>query len=245
MVELKWLFTVSPAETDEKGFLRAVGIQKALMQASNLHSDQLGCGWEAMRQKGVFWVISRIRFQFFRRPLAGERLEILTWPNPAGIAGVDRNYRVSDAKGYLVAEAMAKWSIVDVQEGKPVRAMDYPLVNPHLNYSLEQVWAVGFERFRDYSEAGDPFVDRRILAEDIDENGHVNNTRYIVFAEEAAKTVLGKSFPYLSFQISFLAPLFVGETVSMRVHREDGMVDVEGSVLRNGRRLRSFRCKMA
>jgi len=227
-------------DVDEAGYLTSSQLQVLLQRISDRHSDILGCGWETMHANQAYWVISRIKVEILRRPMVHDELTILTWPNPAGVTGVDRQYRITDSHGQVVICAMAKWTIVEGNSQRPIRATEFPLLDTSLPYVTEKIWPAGFDRFVVPLSDADAFVTRLIQNVDIDANGHVNNTRYIAFAEEAAVTVFGNEVPRSRFQIHYLAPLYAGETITLRLHQEGSAVLILGTVLRNAESIRTF-----
>lgn len=244
MIERRAMRAVSPQETGPDSQMTLLGMQKRMMDISLDHSEQLGCGWNAMRAMGAFWAITRIKIRMDRRPVLGEAVIVRTWPNPATSTGVDRNYRVTNWEGRLLAEGMAKWTIVDLRDGKPLRANEFPLVNQALDYSNESVWQTGFDRFPPLETEDDPFIERLILASDLDANHHVNNLRYLVFVQEAIEGLIHTPLDAQECQIHYHAPLFAGEVVRIGLHLDLDTWDIEGTVLRDHRRIRSFRCRI-
>jgi acyl-CoA thioesterase FadM len=239
-VSIRTSLILQSADVDGGGLLTSSRLQTILQMVSDRHSDLLGCGWVAMHQEGYYWVISRIRVRIDRRPRLGEKLTIETWVNPAGAAGVDRNYRIFDEKHQILVEAMAKWSIVALDSHRLIRSVGFALLDQTLPYRTEKVFPDGFGRLVFASSESDPIVPRKIIACDIDANGHVNNTRFIAFVEDAARFVYGSNLSSNQFLIHYLAPLYADETVFVSLHKEAQGVAAEGTVVQSGVHVRAF-----
>lgn len=217
-------------------------LQKILMKLSAAHADRLGAGWTALRELGVFWVVSRFRMRFLHPLRGGEKVTLQTWPNRADVSGVDRNFRVFSADGILAAEAMCRWVIVRIADGKPVKAVDFPLLDPALDYLSDRVWSSGCGDFPVVRAESDRILERPVVSDDIDENLHVNNVRYVVFAQDALASFFPGTPACREFGIRYLAQAFSGENLEIRVHSEEKSLGCEGSVLRDGVRVKVFRC---
>ena len=223
--------------------ISAAFLQKILMDASIAHADELGAGWADLQKRGVFWVVSRFRIRFLRPLECGSKVRVRTWPNLADVSGVDRNFQVWEADGTLSAEAMCRWVIVRIADGKPVKASDFPLLDPSADYLPDRVWWSGWGDFPVPFEETDRRCERLVLSEDIDENHHVNNVRYVAFAEEAASVLFPGRPASREFGIRYLAPVYEGELLELRFHSREDSLGCEGSLVRDGRTVKAFRCR--
>lgn len=219
-------------------------LQKILMDASIAHANELGAGWGDLQKLGVFWVVSRFRMRFHRPLKSGTKVRVRTWPNLADVSGVDRNFQVREEDGTLSAEAMCRWVIVRIADGKPVRASDFSLLDPAADYLKDRVFGPGWGDFPVSCGEESGLLERIVLPEDIDENHHVNNVRYVTFAEEAAAILFPGRPAWQEFGIRYLAPVFEGERLELRFHSADGVLDCEGTLVRSGVPVKAFRCWM-
>lgn len=233
-----------PSDSDPKDGVTAAHLQKMLMDLSIAHANELGAGWSDLQKLGVFWVVSRFRLRFLRPLRRGTKVFLRTWPNRADVSGVDRNFQVRDEYGVLSAEAMCRWVIVRTADGKPVKASDFPLLDSSGDYLSDRVWGAGCGDFPVPSGEDDRRLNRIVLPEDIDENHHVNNVRYVAFAEEAAAVLYPGRPPRREFGIRYLAPVFAGERLELRFHSADGILGCEGTLVRDRITVKAFRCRI-
>jgi acyl-ACP thioesterase len=77
-----------------------------LQEAAGNHAHELGAGVDALRERGMAWVLLRIRVNITRLPGAGERVQVHTWHS-----GLDRLFSLRD------------FSLVDAAEDPSVTAV--------------------------------------------------------------------------------------------------------------------------
>ncbi len=156
---------------------------RLIQRISGNHCRRIGYGEEIMEAKGLMWVIIRHGVRLERPLLPGESLRIGTWPGPTRHGMCPRWYRIESGEGELLGTGCAIWSVVDRESRKMVvpaeRGVEIePLVN-------------GLESrrpgapLRAEATGGALYT---VPPEVLDENGHMNNTRYYDLAEELLGT---------------------------------------------------------
>jgi medium-chain acyl-[acyl-carrier-protein] hydrolase len=161
-----------------------------LTEAAGNHATRLGCGYEAMVGKDLFWVLSRMKIKFFRFPHAEDQITIRTWPKTIQQKlFYIRDFEILDANGFQLALATSAWLVISATTRRMVMPQSIDLNLPALSERigldepLEKLALMGsgVERLR--VQAGYSAVD--IL-------GHVNNSRYVDWISD--------SFPYSTYQ---------------------------------------------
>lgn len=156
---------------------------RQIQAVSAAHCRQLGYGEEVMERLGVMWVIIRHGVEVLRWPAPGETPLFRTWPGPTRHGMCPRWYRIESPQGELLITGCAVWSVVDRLSRKMV-------VPAERGVEIEPL-VTGLETRRPAAPARLPLTERaeyRVGAEVLDENGHMNNTRYYDLAEQLLGT---------------------------------------------------------
>jgi medium-chain acyl-[acyl-carrier-protein] hydrolase len=167
---------------------------------------------EALRARGLAWVLGRQRLEVGTAVRAGERLEIETWPSGASGVAALRDFLVRRG-GAEVARASTVWFVMDLARRRPVR--------------LDRVLD---ERFRErparsapppadrLEPAGEGGATRRFSIRylDIDANQHVTNTSYLAWALEAVPEEVWRGCRLAVLEAHYLAECRYGSAIRSR-----------------------------
>lgn len=175
-------FTVKPTDCDLYGRMRLDALFINMQEGGEHHAIELGAGYDAMLERGLFFVVTRVHASVSRPPRNGETVMHTTWPGVCNRFFLPRFHVFTLEDGTPLASCAALWVLLDTKERKVVSPLktdlgfpdnsDIPAptaVNPKLPALGEN--AVHFTRTPVYSE--------------FDLNGHVNNTKYIAWLSDA------------------------------------------------------------
>ena len=207
---------VGPAGLSTGDFFRA------LQKISGDHCRQIGYGEPVMEAKGVMWVIVRHGAWVKRYPAPGEALRLRTWPGPTRHGMCPRYYRVESLTGELLIESCAIWSVVDRETRKMVVPATRGVEIEPLTTGLEcrRPAAPGQLEETDSSS----FL---VPPEVLDENGHMNNTRYYDLAEERMGT---EGLPLRAAIAEYVAEARLGDRLQLHWGREGGRCCIRGEL---------------
>ena len=167
-------YEISTIHLDRFGRMKPSMILYFAQEVAGSHCDELGCNWEAMAAKGLFWAVIRHRIQISRLPQAGEIITIETWPMPTTKTCYPRSMEARDAAGNLLFQVHSLWVIMDIES----RGMVLPgKSGVEVNGILR-----GTELPTPPSIAPKPMehtITRRVGFSELDRNGHMNNVRYL------------------------------------------------------------------
>jgi len=175
-------FIVRATDCDTERRMRLSALFVAMQEGGERHAISLGLGYDAMMERGLFFVLARIRVKTFRAPRCGERVVHTTWPGTSNRFFCPRYHVFTLEDGTPLACAGALWVTLDTGARKIVspKAANLP--------------------FPDTSDIPDPIelpmrmpalgpITQEVLRtpaySDYDINGHVNNTRYIAWLCDA------------------------------------------------------------
>ena len=211
-------FTVRAYETDANGTLAVRSLCDFLQEAAGNHARSYGVSVDQLLDKGLTWILSRLRLKIERLPVNGERLTIRTWP-----AGVERlfalrDFIVSDAEDNVIAAAISAWLILDTRSKRPVRVQTQ-FVPPAA--ARPRALAAHFEKLP-VAETPDLEQEITIRWSDLDVNRHVNNSRYAEWAVEGAAVSPGLRGQLARLDIDFVAETQHPGSVLVRSRQLDG-----------------------
>src|SRR5512139_1980208 len=120
-------FTVRYSEVGPRGLLRTRTLLDYLQDAAARHAALLGIGMEALRDRNLTWVLSRLRLRVDRYPGPAETVSVRTWPSAREGVSAFREFEVFDESGGGVARARSLWVLLDMAKRRPARfGADFP-----------------------------------------------------------------------------------------------------------------------
>lgn len=187
-------------------------------EIAGLHSDQLGIGFNTIqKERGVVWVLIRIRMDIMKYPIWNDEITVETWPQIPRKFDFDRDFLIKDMHGNTIAKAVSTWVILDAEthnlRKSEVIAIDYP---PIIN---ERAIDCILGKLKPSSEPEIAYK-RVIGCSDIDMNGHLNNSKYIDFIMDCFTMDELKKYHAQSIQVNYMSEALPGDTVILRKCRE-------------------------
>lgn len=175
-------------DVDMNNKIKMSAVFAIVQDTANAQCVEFGCGWgDLMKKYNACYILSRMRFEMQRHPGAGEEIVIRTWPNKNMKAIFTRYFTVEDLKGNVYGSAVSQWALFDVSKRSVLRPSECNIAFPEI-ISKEEPFAMpkgamySPEVF-DVSKVGER---TRIPSyADFDYNRHVNNAKYVEWAEEA------------------------------------------------------------
>ena len=163
---------INSNEVDSHFDLKISSIFKYLQQVSTNHAEILGVGKKDTWDKGIYWVITRMKVVIHKMPKMLETLTVTTHPGETMLFMFPRFYEIYNEKGELVISASSSWALLDRKEHKIVTKHGFNIPKEKDDNDLplpEKITA------KDISLV----EKRKVRYSDIDLNGHLNNTKYI------------------------------------------------------------------
>lgn len=200
-----------------------------LLNAAARHAESFGFGREALRQRGLAWVFSRLLIQMDTPLHEFDTYTIRTWVADASRWFSHRDFAILDASGTTVGYASSVWALMDLYTRK---AVDLAATLPDYAGFVcpeEEAPACPLERTRRPNvSAAEPALVFRPLFCDIDYNGHFNSIRYIEHLLDALPMEVCRHHPVHRMEINYSAECHYGEVLSVYVAEAgDGEYDAE------------------
>lgn len=214
------------SEIDANGYMTLPSVLDLLQDCCTFQSEEIGAGLEYLRNTHRAWVLSSWQVVICRYPKMGEKIKAYTWPYRFKSFIGYRNFKVEDAQGAVIAYANSIWSFLDTDSGRPVKVpkeieeryiFDPPYEMAYADRKIRMA-----EGMRDEEAI-------RVGRFHIDTNHHVNNSKYIMMAEE----YLPEGFKVGELRAEYKKAAVLSDMIYPRVREMPNSVQVS---LDNGKR---------
>lgn len=167
------IFQIAQTDKDQHGQLKPAAMLYYAQEVAGFHATELGAGWDALQEKGLFWAVIRTRAEVYAQPKK-DQIIVKTWPMPTTRTAYPRCVMGYDEDGTLLFKVLSLWVLMDVQ----TRAMVLPgksgvgVSGVTMGNEPESPRALP-------SKALEHSQKRTVGTQQLDQNGHMNNTRYM------------------------------------------------------------------
>lgn len=170
------------------GRLGVVALGNLLQDLAGEHAAALDLGLDRLLERGVGWVLSRLRLRVEQAP-GPEPLHAETWPSAVLRQGFLRSYRLLTPGGEVLVEALGLWVLIDLETRHAIEPPEW--VGARVPEVLPP--AVTFERRTISAFRAPPDHVARITPRraELDLNGHVNNAHALGWILEPLPASLG------------------------------------------------------
>jgi acyl-ACP thioesterase len=210
-------FPVHTYEVDAFGALEVPALSRYLQEVAGLHAEELGTGIEALRAKGLTWVLARQRVELPLQIVLGDTLEIETWPSGAEKLAATREFVVRRGDGAEAARATTQWFMLDLATRRPVRLAE--ALDPRFRREPLPPVAPLAPGKLPLPAAWDAEKRFHVRYADIDVNLHVTNASYVGWAIEAAPVELWRAARLAAVEVHYLAEGRHGHAILSRLAR--------------------------
>lgn len=168
-------------QCDRYGNMRPGILMNELQGMGDTHAEMLGCGRTFIHETNIAWVVTHYLVDIVEMPHNGEMLTYSSWPAVQDNLRATRDFEIRDADGKLKVRATSQWVLIDLARRRPCRIGDW-IKNTWENDGV-RAYDRTFEKFPNF-EAEKTHV-FKCRFDDIDENQHINNAVYAVWATES------------------------------------------------------------
>ena len=219
------VFEVTPSQADANGEMK---ISYLARKAEKITEDHLGVFHMSrgeLRSENKIWVISWNSIEILRRPKIGETVILRIWACKPKVGMYPRKYMFYTKDGEPLAVTAALFTLMD--------SVTRTMAAPSEKMKLVPITVLPNEQplpklIMAFPEQDAHQTERTVSPEEIDKNGHLNNTYYLDWSEEIAHTVYGKEGSPHSVWIQYNKELLEGETAVLGHSFEEGTLYVHG-----------------
>ena len=186
---------------------------QSLQETAALHAEQLGVGFERLREMNGYWVLSNFRMEITQLPKWNDRITIRTWPSGYNRVIASREFVGKDRNNRESFKAGSEWMILDKQRNRPKNLFRLDLDLPRTGEKALSEKLSRLQRRNGYQD-----VDRvRVPYSSIDLNGHVNNTEYVRWGFDALRRAFMAEGDVRYMQVSYLSEVFEGDELDLLI----------------------------
>lgn len=210
-------FPVHSYEVDAFGTLVVPAVSGYLQEIAGRHAALLGVGLDALRARGLSWVLARQRVELPAPVSLGDTLELETWPSGLERLAATREFVGQRGDGVEALRATTVWLVIDLGTRRPVRPDE--LLDPR--FPRLRTPAVAPLSPGKLPELATWELERRfhVRFADIDANLHVTNASYVTWAVEAVPVERWRAFRLAALEVHYLAEALHGAAVLSRLAR--------------------------
>lgn len=225
MPEYKEEIFVRSYDVDFKKELKLFSLFNYMQEVAWVHAEELGFGHEFINNKGMFWVLSRIKVEIESVPKWADNINLTTWPRGADSIFALRDYLFTNNRNETVAKGTSSWLILDQRSLKPQKVSSvlenlYENDKSVLNESLQKIKPEGV-KIRS--------INKTALYSDIDVNNHVNNAIYVSWTSDVFDIEFIRKNRFKSIQLNFVSEAKTGDNIEISLFdRGNNSFYVEG-----------------
>jgi medium-chain acyl-[acyl-carrier-protein] hydrolase len=197
---------------------------RLFQDASIEHTEYLGYKKEKTLERGFLWVIARTSVSISRLPDYDETIRIVTWPGSMMRILYPRFYAIEDLSGNTLVTSASIWTLIDKNKRTPVRPSESNVI---INGSDTRDALPLPHDFKTQCELR--CTTRHSRYSDLDLNGHVNNIRYLEWADDLLSPQYHKDHPLRSMKINYLSEIKPDTDVTMNYGIENDTLFICGS----------------
>ena len=206
-------FRVRTVDCQADGHISIFSLMQYLQEVADGHAEELGFGYDRLKELGGYWVLSNIRIEIDRLPRRDDEVTIRTWPSGHTRAVATREFVGTDADGCEMFRAGSEWMVVNKQTSRLKNLLRLGLDLPGAGQKVLSGELRRLERRQDYRA-----VERlRVPHSSIDLNGHVNNTEYVRWGFDSLRRAFKLGSHILSVQATYLSEVFEADEVEIAV----------------------------
>lgn len=206
-------FTVSQLHIDCHGYAKPSVLLYFAQEVAGRHCNAL----VPEQPEHLFWALSRNKVQFTRIPALGETITLETWPLPATRVAYPRSTIAYDEMGNEVFRAISLWVLMDKNSRSMVlpqrSGVDVPGIVRGSELSVpHNILPVPLQNQRK----------RTVCFTDLDQNNHMNNTRYLDWVGDLLPSAFWNAHPLKELTVCYLSEALEGQDIALNWELLDG-----------------------
>lgn len=203
-------FTVRSNEINYRGEATMPAVVSYFQEAAWDNTKTLGISMYDLLERGLTWVLQRMRIEMFRYPKHDEKVTVETWASGREKVFLHRDFRLYSESQELLGQATSVWLVMDMAARKMVAVPDFIMAHeiapdhPPLPFAKGKLPVLETPAYEEKMP---------VRWHDIDLNHHVTNTRYVAWVLEALPTEIPEQMQLQELDIIYRAESLLGDTV--------------------------------
>jgi acyl-ACP thioesterase len=216
------------SDVDKYCRLRLSVLFRMFQDLSVTHASALDIGRDKIFDRGILWIVTKIKLEINRLPLYGEDISLSTWPGEAGKVLLPRYYQLQSSNGELLARASALWALINGDKRTPVIPKTEGIhLNGHISGD-ELSLPMGLCK-PDRANCLTDYSQRTVLYSETDMNGHMNNSRYLDWTDDFLGDEFNRTHRLKELQINFINEATLGMCITLEKNVSYNEIFVKGS----------------
>ena len=215
VMQLEKEFFVHTSMVGKNDYIRPAAIMDLFQDMASLHANEIGVGFDDIVKLNYYWIVSSIEFEQLRQFKSISYVKVKTWPKEKNRLEFIREFTISDLDGNLLVKGVSTWVLIDKDTRRLVRGDDvifkgeYSMETNYPNYRRRKIPLLNDNVIKEW--------DYKVLATDLDHNGHMNNARYAdiiyngLFDDRSLKNL----------HISFLHEALLNDNIHVSYYKND------------------------
>ena len=215
MDDLSLKHTITSYECSADHLMKPEFFMHLCQEMAEEHADlnNLGYGWAVENHK--IWVETRGNYEFFRRPAWKEEITLCTNTGQASPLQARRFVEMTDKEGNVLARADLLWVLIDITTRRPfpLKRANTPIQHLECPPITEELVCP------EWSESPAACVAHTASRRDIDFNGHINNSAYLVWALDTLPDALTPEGSPTRIHLAFRKECMLNAEVEIQHYR--------------------------
>ena len=225
------LMRTMPSMCDRDSVMSLPAILDMFQDLAGIHADEIGIGALEMEEKGLFWIVSKVRLTVNERPQVGDMLDAVTWIQPAERASCERDFSISK-DGEVLAYVRSMWAALRRDNARLAHMSDF---YPDSDYGIDPPDNEPFARISRKFEGAEPLGEYTIRSVDIDRGGHMNNVNYVRAMLGCFSSDEIEDMGIRELDMQFLQQCYEGETIRFVSRQAEGCIMEIGALNADGK----------
>ena len=207
--------TITSYECSEDHLMKPEFFLHLCQEMAEEHADlhDMGFGWAVRNHK--IWVETQGNYELYRRPAWKETITLRTNTGQASPLQARRGVEMTDKDGNVLARADLMWVLIDITTRRP-----FPLKRVEVAFKDIDCPAITTPlECPEWSEAPVCVVAHTAARRDVDFNGHINNSAYLIWALDTLPTEHTPEGAPASFHLTFRKECMLGAEVDVQHYR--------------------------
>jgi medium-chain acyl-[acyl-carrier-protein] hydrolase len=107
------LYKIKSYDVDCEQKLKLPSLFNYLQEVAGNQAESIGVGFEVLKQKNLFWVLSRMKIQIHNMPKWNDEIIVYTWPKGIDKLFALRDFEITNNEGKLLISATSCWLLID------------------------------------------------------------------------------------------------------------------------------------
>lgn len=214
-------------QTDSFGRMRIGDLARQMQMLTEMHFDRnAGLSIDELTGRGKSWIIAWTDIQINRLPKAGEKILMRIWPGKNKSVMYSRKYAFYTLEGEPLMTTASLFLLMD----RKTRGVAEPPEQMKNMQPVEVEGEPGHPRMRipfpgEYRNK----LTRTVIPEEIDYNGHLNNSHYLDWAEELLDTSYVENHEPKEIWVQYTKELREGQQALLKFTWEKDTMYLHGS----------------